>query len=200
MRRGNTSTTFVCALFAAACTVPATVCASPTTAVDTGPSVVTHAVSAEYIWLAYATPRYPYAGQGVGVAYRASLPRGLAGYVGMRGFWGAQISSRAALEGFVGAAITPAIGEWMPWIGLEIGYSGVVAQRRPPNVVDPHGTDEEYRTGVNPVFAALVAAPLRMRFGQVDVAALELHVGTTLPHPGRALRLALVLGQASWRF
>lgn len=99
--------------------------------------------------------------------------------------------SHIPLEGFVELQLTAKLGPWEPAVGPELGLSGFGKLIHIPLPSDDLAGLEDERLG--PVYAALHAAPLRLRFGWFAVSALELSVGTSLASPGTALRLHLGL-------
>jgi hypothetical protein len=94
----------------------------------------------------------------------------------------------APVEGFIEARLTGKLGIWEPAVGPELGLSGFA--HLPPNFVLP-ATEllarEDARLG--PLYVALTAAPLRFRFGNFRVSALELRIGVTGPPFGPVTRL-----------
>jgi hypothetical protein len=178
---------------------PRSASASPPSDFNASDPEVHHAVAVEYAWVSYTSARYQYGGQGVGLTYRLGWAQGFELDAGLRGVWGPRVSAHVAPEAFAGASLTPNFGLWQPRIGLEFGYSSVASHRRPPDVVEPRGIDQDYRARVSPLYASVVAAPLRMRVRDLDITVLELDVGTAFPDAGRALRLTVLIGQLTWR-
>jgi hypothetical protein len=159
---------------------------------------LTHGLAAQYAWVAYLSARYQHSGQGIGISYEVSLPQGLGLAAGARGLWGPRVAADVAFEAFVGASLVPEFGVWRPRIGLELGYSGLVMDERPPDVIEPPGIDQDYRSATSPIYSSIVAAPLRVRVWGLDIATLELAAGTTIADFGRAMRLTIMIGQLTW--
>jgi hypothetical protein len=173
--------------------------ASSTSELTSERVLLTHAVAVEYGFVQVMTAGYQHSAQAAGLSYRLLLSRSFELAAGFRGLWGPRVIASSAFEGFGSASLVPDFGRWRPRIGLELGYSRLVTDKRPPDVSEPRGIDQDYRAAVSPVYAAIAAAPLRMRIWQLDIAVLELDAGTTIPDFGRALRLTVMFGQVSWR-
>lgn len=126
--------------------------------------------------------------------------------VASEGFWSAVriggglrtgFPSQAAffpLEAFVQAQLTAHLGPWEAAAGPELGIGGYARLFRPLALVGETLLSEE-DARIGPAFAGFVMAPLRFRLSRVTLSALEVHVASTAPPFGTAVRLQLSLLQ-----
>jgi hypothetical protein len=173
--------------------------ASAESSLQPAPTRNVHAIAVEAGSISYSSARYPLSANAVGASYRFSPVAGLELAAGLRGLWGPGVAGGSTAEGFLSGALAPELGLWRPRAGLEIGYSGLVSSNRPPTVTLPPGVDEDYEARLSPLYASVIAAPLRMRVWHFDVTAFEFDVGSTLPDLGRGLRTALFFSRIEWR-
>lgn len=166
--------------------------------VGQGTRALRHGVVLESGTVQYLDAGFVYSGSEIGLAYLLTLPKDLEIAAGMRALWGGGVPGRASAEGFVSASLAADFGTWHPRSGLEIGYSGLVSG--PPQSYGwPAGADWANRPAPSPVYVVIVAAPLRARFGPLDVTVFQLDVGTTVPDMGRAVRVAIQWARLEWR-
>lgn len=99
------------------------------------------------------------------------------------------------LEAFVQAQLSARLGPWEPALGPELGVSGF-AMLLKSKIILPVEMNALEDARLTPAYVAFVAAPLRFRFGPVVLSALELHLGTSMPFFGQAIRTQLGLVRA----
>jgi hypothetical protein len=92
------------------------------------------------------------------------------------------------LEGFGQARLTARFGNWEAAVGLELGVTGFARLIRPVRM-RPYEMLAFEDQRLTPLYLSVGAAPLRWHFGRFSVSALEVHLGTSLPSLGAALRL-----------
>lgn len=104
--------------------------------------------------------------------------------------------AKAAPEAYVRFSAAPVLDRWVPSAGLEVGLSARTRfPRGNPLLRETRRAMEE---DVGPFYVAARAEPLSFRWDRWRCSALELHVGTHLPHAGRTLRLQLGLLTVGW--
>jgi len=104
-------------------------------------------------------------------------------------------STNLPLEVFVQAQLSARLGPWEPALGPELGVSGF-AKLFKSRIVLPVEMNALEDARMTPAYVAFVAAPLRFHFGPVVLSALELHLGTSVPFFGQAVRTQLGLVRA----
>ncbi|HLL53531.1 MAG TPA: hypothetical protein VK447_08300 [Myxococcaceae bacterium] len=92
------------------------------------------------------------------------------------------------VEGFGQAQLTARFGNWEAAVGLELGVTGF-ARLIPPVRSRSYEMLAFEEQRLTPLYLLVGAAPLRWHFGRFSVSALEVHLGSSLPSLGAALRM-----------
>jgi hypothetical protein len=100
---------------------------------------------------------------------------------------GSRLRAGAATEGFVRAGFAPAFGPWCPRLSLELGVT-TTGDASVPNSVAP-GSFALVQPPQSAAYVAVVATPVRFRFGRYSFAVLGFSAGTPIPDAASALRL-----------